>query len=341
MRVQALFLITAVVVSAASGTVEKIQVHGVSLEGNLIGDSPDRQVTVWLPPSYAKEKSRRYPVVYMLHGFTDSDEKWFRVKEHWIHLGDVLDKAAADIIVVMPNADNAFAGSMYSSSVTIGDWETFIARDLVKAIDARYRTLSAPESRGLAGHSMGGYGTLRIGMRHPEVFSAIYALSPCCLAPSFNLGNRWARLESIKSLADLAKSDFGTKAAFASAASWSANPGNPPFYVDLPWKSADSPPDPQVTSQWIANAPLITVTQHLGTLRGLRGVALDAGDRDGSITTNTRAMHELLERFKVPHLFEMYLGDHLSGIAQRIETKVMPFFQERLASGTSRKVKTR
>src|ERR1700678_4468050 len=59
------------------GSFERIKVHGKSLEGNLEGDSPDRDVSVYLPPSYATARTRRYPVVYLLHGYTNSDEGWF------------------------------------------------------------------------------------------------------------------------------------------------------------------------------------------------------------------------------------------------------------------------
>src|SRR5699024_4087123 len=86
-----------------------------------------------------------------------------------------------EMIIVMPNAYNSFKGSMYASSATIGDWETFIAKELVAYIDSNYRTLPYVKSRGLAGHSMGGYGTIRLGMKYPEVFSSIYMLSPCCM----------------------------------------------------------------------------------------------------------------------------------------------------------------
>ena len=78
------------------GVVERIRVHGASLEGNLEGDSPDRDVSIFLPPSYKSAATRRYPVVYMLHGFTDSDEKWFTLKSHWINLPGVLNQALAD-----------------------------------------------------------------------------------------------------------------------------------------------------------------------------------------------------------------------------------------------------
>src|SRR6266704_7002099 len=154
--------------------------------------------------SYKATMNKRYPVVYMLHGFTDNDEKWMGLVKHWINLPNVIDKALAsgesrEMIVVMPNAFTRFFGSMYSNSVTIGDWEDFIAQELVQYIDAHYRTISDAASRGLAGHSMGGYGTMRIGMKHPEVFSSLYAMSSCCLTANPNPGGRGgAQAEALK-----------------------------------------------------------------------------------------------------------------------------------------------
>src|SRR5438105_678288 len=240
---------------AQHGTVERVKVHGRSLEGNLSGDSPDRDVSVYLPPSYKSQPGRRYPVVYFLHGFTDSDDKWFGFVRHWINLPAVVDSALAvpngtpgakEMIVVMPNAYTRFAGSMYSRSVTTGDWEAYVARELVRYVDAHYRTLARRESRGLAGHSMGGYGTLRIGMDYPDVFSSIYALNPCCLAASVappadtapaSAGVTPARgpsaAERVRTMEEFEKAGFGVKAALASAAAWSPDPQNPPFYIDL------------------------------------------------------------------------------------------------------------
>ena len=152
------------------GTKERINVYSHALEGNLVNDPAERDVTVYLPPSYRTDTARRYPVVYMLHGFTDNDSQWFGWEEHWINLHQVIDAALADgltkeMIVVMPNAYNLFKGSMYSSSVTIGDWETFIAGELVAHIDANYRTLADAKSRGLAGRGRGGRTGARLSNR--------------------------------------------------------------------------------------------------------------------------------------------------------------------------------
>src|SRR5688500_12265777 len=172
-----------VVAGARPATAERITIHGKALEGNLENDAVDRPVIVYLPASYAREHARRYPVVYALHGYSVGAEQWSKE----IHVPQTIEgafaKGAREMIVVVPDSKTVHNGSMYSSSVTTGDFERFIARDVVSYIDAHYRTLPRRESRGLVGHSMGGYGATRIGMKHAEVFGSLYIMSPCCLAP--------------------------------------------------------------------------------------------------------------------------------------------------------------
>jgi S-formylglutathione hydrolase FrmB len=164
------------------GTVEKITVHGDALVGNLAGEPADRTVFVYLPPSYATERNRRYPVAYLLHGYGLTGERWMTFAK----MSDAADRSMAagtvkEMILVNPDSWTKNGGSMYSSSPTSGDWETFMAEDLVKYIDTHYRTIATRESRGLGGHSMGGYGTVRIGMKRPDVYSSLYIMSACCL----------------------------------------------------------------------------------------------------------------------------------------------------------------
>jgi enterochelin esterase-like enzyme len=168
--------------AAKQGTVEHIKVHGKSLEGNLEKDSPDRDVFVYLPPDYATNTTKRYPVVYLLHGYGLTAERWMPFTK----MAEASDKNIAagtmkGMILVNPDAYTIYNGSMYSSSVTIGDWESFIADDLVSYVDSHYRTIANRDSRGIGGHSMGGYGTIRIGMKRPDVFSSMYIMSACCL----------------------------------------------------------------------------------------------------------------------------------------------------------------
>src|SRR5437870_10909896 len=110
---------------------------------------------------------------------------------------------------------------MYSSSVTTGDFENYVARDVVAYMDSHYRTIPKRTSRGLVGHSMGGYGASRIGMKHSDVFGSLYIMSPCCMSargagPS-NPENERA-LEAVKTPADSAKLPLGPATQLASAA---------------------------------------------------------------------------------------------------------------------------
>ena len=309
---------------AAPVVTERVTVHGASLEGNLEGDAPDRDVIVYLPPSYAKDATRRYPVLYALHGYSISNERWTTE----IHTPQTIEGAFAtgtrEMIVVIPNAQTLHNGSMYSNSATTGNWEDFIAHDLVAYIDAHYRTVPDRRSRGLAGHSMGGYGTVRIGMRHPDVFSAFYAMSPCCMAArGAPPAEMVKRIEAAAQAGQTEGLDFMTRATLASAAAWSPNPEAPPFYLDLPTK--EGVPQPAVIARWAANAPLAMVDQNVANLRRYSAIALDCGDQDG-LRRDTEELHRILDAYGIANSFELYPGDHVSAVADRIQNHVLPFF---------------
>lgn len=315
---------------ALPATAKWIKVHSPAIAGNLEGESADRDVLVLLPPGYAKNPRKRYPVLYALHGYSIGAEQWTRE----IHVPQTVEggfaKGAREMIVVFPDSKTVHNGSMYSSSATTGDFESFVARDLVRYIDAHYRTLPVRESRGLAGHSMGGYGTSRIGMKHADVFGAIYMMSPCCLSPrdpsQFNVASG-AALEKLKSIEEATKLGWGERAQLASAAAWSPNPQNPPLFLDLPVK--DGAVQPQILAKWAANAPLAFIDQYVGNLRRYRAIAIDVGDRDG-LKDDARKLHEALDRYGIANSFEIYSGDHVSGVAMRFQDYVIPFFSKNL-----------
>ena len=324
--------VPAPIAGAKPVAVEHIKVHGAYLEGNLEGDDVDREVIVFLPPDYAKDKNRRYPVVYALHGYSIGAEQW----THEIHVPQTIEGAfaqgARDMIVVLPDSKTVHNGSMYSSSVTTGDFENFIAHDVVSYIDAHYRTIPARTSRGLAGHSMGGYGASRIGMKHPDVFGSLYIMSPCCMAARgtgpVNPESEKA-LEAVKTAADSAKLPFGLRAQLASAAAWSPDPKNPPLYLDLPVK--DGVVQQDVIAKWAANAPLAFVDQYIGNLRRYRGISIDVGDQDG-LRAGAAKLHEILDSYGVANTFEVYPGTHTSAVADRFQNHVLPFFSKNLCS---------
>jgi S-formylglutathione hydrolase FrmB len=315
-----------VVPGARPVTVERVKIHGAALEGNLEGDAVDRDTIVFLPPSYGAEKSRRYPVVYALHGYSIGAEQW----SGEIHVPQTIEGAFAqganEMIVVLPDSKTGHNGSMYSSSVTTGDFERFVAHDVVAYVDSHYRTMSDRSSRGLVGHSMGGYGATRIGMKHPDVFGALYIMSPCCLAAR-GTGPANADLEkavaAMKTPADGEGLPFLTRAQLATAAAWSPNPKNPPLFLDLPTKNGE--PQPDVLAKWAANAPLALVDQYVGNLRRYRAIAIDVGDQDG-LRVDAARLHDALDRYEIANGFEVYPGTHTSRVADRFQNHVLKFF---------------
>ena len=323
-------IVPPVVPGAKPVAMEHIKIHGTALEGNLEGDAVDRDVIVLLPPSYEKEKQRRYPVVYALHGYSIGAEEWV----HELHAPQTIEGAfaqgAKEMIVVLPDSKTFHNGSMYSSSVTTGDFEKFISHDVVAYIDAHYRTIPDRMSRGLVGHSMGGYGASRIGMKHPDVFGSLYIMSPCCLsARTAEPANPELekKLASVKNEEDSAKLSFFERATMASAAAWSPDPKNPPLYLDLPTKDGVSQPD--VLAKWAANAPLAFVDQYIGNLKQYRAISMDVGDQDG-LRVDAAKLHDVFDKYGIANSFEIYPGTHTSAVADRFQNHVIPFFSKNL-----------
>jgi S-formylglutathione hydrolase FrmB len=320
------------VAGARPVTVEKVRVHGAHLEGNLEGNSAERDVLVFLPPSYGEDAERRYPVVYALHGYSIGAEQWSQE----IHVPQTIEGAFAqggrEMIVVLPDSKTVHNGSMYSSSPTTGDFERFIARDVVSYIDDHYRTIPERRARGLVGHSMGGYGASRIGMKHADVFGSLYVMSPCCLSPR-GAGRAnpesAAALAAVKSPAESAGLPFGLRAQLAAASAWSPNPQNPPLYLDLPVKDGEVQED--VLARFAANAPLAFVHQYVGELRRYDAIALDVGDEDG-LRADTGRLHDVLDSYGIENSLEVYPGTHTSRIAFRFQDHVLPFFSRHLCT---------
>lgn len=304
------------------GKIEKIKVHGKSLEGNLEGDSADRDVFIYLPPSYGTQPNRRYPVVYFLHGYGIGAEAYWNS----MLVPQSSDAAQAaggkEMILVHPDAFSVHNGSMYSNSPTTGDWETFVAEELVTYVDSHYRTVATRASRGLAGHSMGGYGAFRIGMKFPQVFSSLYPMSSCCL-----MNNPNSTLGGAVATSGKSKGQAGGGTTPALAAAWSANPNNPPTFYDLPVQNGEY--KAEIGAKWYANSPLAMVDQYWSNLKKYTAIKMDIGLQDTLLNGN-RDMDAALTKLGVPHAYETYEGDHTNRVRERFEKSVLPFFSKNL-----------
>src|SRR5262249_41243716 len=138
---------------------------------------------------------------------------------------------------------------------TIGDWESYIAQDLVSYIDHHYRTIADPASRGLARASMGGYGAIRIAMKRAAVFSSLYILSACCLTAEISPNPAImaaAGAVRTREAAQTTEPGGATNLVLMHAAAWSPNPTRPPLFLDLPIEDGKGRPD--IVAKWTANA---------------------------------------------------------------------------------------
>jgi S-formylglutathione hydrolase len=316
---------------AGHGQVVYITVHGTSLEHNHVGDSPDRDVAVYLPPNYEKS-TQRYPVLYLLHGYTGDERGW--MNPNYVGLPEMMDRliqqhAIESMVVVMPNSFNRFGGSFYANSELSGDWEDFIVRDLVAYVDAHYRTLADAASRGIAGHSMGGYGALLIGMQHPEVFTAAYGMSPCCaIWDGSEDRDDVMKAQQAKNLQEIVAGGMGPQSELALAAAFSPNVHNPPFGVDWPF-DAKGKPVPAVGALWKANVLAAIAAKYAAGAPRLHALGFDVGRQDG-LLPSVRQLDQEMTKLGIAHQYSEYDGNHSNRIHERMEKVVLPMMAKTL-----------
>ena len=205
---------------------------------------------------------------------------------------------------------------------------------------------------------MGGYGSMMLGMKHPEIFGAVYALSPCCLAIEADMSEAnvaWPGVLQLTSKDQLNVTprsfpEFYHSAFIALAAAFSPNPNRAPFFVDLPFEAKPGICDPPaagklltstpcvqrneaVYAKWRSKFPVYIAEAHKDNLKKLRGVFIDYGEKEEfeHIRTGVKLLSKTFSELNVPHQFEVYAnGDHGSLIRQRMETRLLPFFNEKL-----------
>jgi len=337
--------------SEQSDRLLSITVHSPSLEGNLLGDSPYRNVIIYLPPGYHDKENREkeYPVIYLLHGI-DADYHLWTSGELWLGKGwsiaDVADYLIEDstiqpMLIVMPSARNRYSGSWYVNSEVAGGWEDFIVQDLISEIDKNYRTVKSPLGRGVAGHSMGGFGAIWIGLNNPDKYGAVYGMSS--VEP--DLGKDYLEIHKkrmlnasiLTELSSFDTLDFYSRVMISKAAAFSPNAQNQPFMGDLPYvyENGEEFLKQKVWERWLS----FSLTRDELLIKYINGVdeidshpkalKFDLGSADIYVNSNKR-FSATLEEWSIDHQFELYDGNHLDRIHNRITKKLLPFFSANL-----------
>jgi hypothetical protein len=309
------------------------------LRGNRPGDPTLREVPVYLPPGYDARSNRRWPVVFVLAGFTGFGRMLLNRSAFSPALDQRMDRlvasgAARGALLVLPDCMTRFGGSQYVNSGATGRYEDYIVDELVPFIDARYRTKAEARHRGVLGKSSGGYGALVLGMRHPDVFSAVVSHSGDCLFEWGYAADFPKALDTLVKAGGVEKFLAAFRAApkkshdmvttlniVAMAACYSPNP-KAPLGFDLPFDLVTYRPRPEVFERWLAHDPVRMARGHAAALRKLRLLYLDCGRRDEwHLHLGARSLSAELKRLRVRHAYEEFDDGHMD-IAYRYDVSL-------------------
>jgi enterochelin esterase-like enzyme len=330
--------------AAAASRVVTTTIEAKSLAGNRIGLSGTRRISVYLPDGY-DAPGRRFPVVYYLPAFFEDHTAPFANQGAQAVLDAAIrDRVIPPVILVSADYSTPTGGSWFVNSPVTGNWEDLVVREIVPHVDATYRTLPHARSRGIAGDRMGGYGAIRFGMTHPEVFGSVYALHPIGTGTGLQtMLSRpdWDLLARAKSLEEV-KSD-GFSLIFTSIfQAHLPNPARAPLFFDPPAHRVDGQLDidPAVTARLQDNFLLARlVPSHAVNLRKLRGLKFDwaRGDANQDHIYSNQALTHVLDEFGVPYEAEEYRGGwgerHWTPDG-RVATDMLPFFARTLVFET-------
>jgi len=314
-----------------AGRIDELSIESEVLRGNPLGDPHVRPLLVYVPPGYDDEPERRYPSVYVLQGYTGHVEMWRNrapFRRPFPEEADALFARgdAPPAIVVFVDAWTAYGGSQYVDSPATGRYHTYLCDEIVPFVDARYRTLAAPEHRGVSGKSSGGFGALITPMLRPDLFGGLAShagdsLYEVCYVPDFPKVARALRdeyegsyerfWEDFRSRPALSKeSDTDVLMLYGVAACFSADEDGT---VRLPFDTETARLIPEVFRRWLDWDPVRMISRYADALRGLRAIYLDAGKRDEwRLDLGAVAVKRELEQIGVTDVFlELFDATHM------------------------------
>ncbi|WIG58667.1 MAG: putative esterase [Ktedonobacterales bacterium] len=309
-------------------TIEMPVFESQALAENPLGDPAARRLPVVLPPGYARAK-RRYPVIVGLTGFTGKGIMLLNEDAWQPNLVERLERLYAagmpHAIFVLPDCFTRYGGSQYLNSAATGRYEDYVIDEIVPWVDAHYRTIAAPEGRGVFGKSSGGYGSMILGMRHPEVFGALACHSgdmafDLCYGKDFpafcNSVNKEGGVEAwwqqFAAQVKKKSSDYDALNILAMAACYSPD-ADAPLGIGLPVDLHTCERIPAVWARWLEWDPVELLDRYGENLRQLRLLYMDCGTRDEfSLHFGARQMAKRLSERGIAYEYEEFDDGHMS-----------------------------
>lgn len=351
---------------ANEGKIFEKSIPAPSLRGNLVGEPVEQPIVVYLPPGYASD-GERYPVVYFLPGYATGVEALLNGTFQGFALPVVMDSLIAQgaiekMIVVVVSGRSVLGGSFFVNSPVTGNWENFLVRDVVRYVDEEYKTLPFRETRGIAGHSTGGTAALQVGLNHPDVFSAVYSLSPGFFDGGGEVVRAW--FEDDRTVASLVaqrdqladapreeahaafihvmnrllrsvdRRDQERAFLYAYGAAFVPHPDLHPPYVLFPFGDDANSLDSEILKKWERGFGGIEDRLHSyqQSEAQLDSVILDVGanDADRWMLDGCKYVSARLEDAGIPRDLMKHEGGHEDRLRERMETHMLPFFSREL-----------
>jgi S-formylglutathione hydrolase FrmB len=273
-------------------------VRSAALEGNPLRDPSERPVAVYLPPEYDAQGSRRYPALYVLHGYTGdvaalvSARPWETNVVQWADRL-IRERRMPSAFVVLVEGFTRLGGSQYVDSIHNGNYATFTVRDVVGYVDANYRTIASEAGRAVLGKSSGGFGAMHLVLAHPGTFAAFASHSGDSYfryahIPAFTTVQRTLEahgfdiasfVEAFEGKHKRSPAEYTTMEMLAYAAAYSPRSATA-FDLDLPFERGSGELNAEVFARWLSFDPAERVKDCRAELARLRLRYLDCGRRD-------------------------------------------------------------
>jgi len=305
------------------------------LRKNPLRDPFKREVLVYLPPSY-RRSNKRYPVVYLIAGFTGFGRMNLNVSAYSENIQQRLDrlikkKNIKEMLVVMPDCMTKYGGSQYVNSSATGNYEDYLIKEIVPFIDRNFRSIPKPESRCIIGKSSGGYGAMWLAMRHPDVFGLMVSHSgdsafEYCYAkdiPDFivqiqKYGKGHQAIKNfIKTQINFnqpkGKDFFNILNIIAMSACYSPNPKRKEYNFDLPFDIYTGEIIPEIWRKWLKFDPVRIAEHYKKNLKKLKLIFVDCGTRDEfALQAGARIFCDKLKKMGIKYVHQEFDDGHMN-----------------------------
>jgi hypothetical protein len=301
-----------------------------------VGNPTQRRVCVIVPASYSTKRGKklRYPVIYDFPGWGGTDADMIDAQA-WL---DARSRPEHEAILALVDTSTKTGSSYLVDSPTTGDWDTFVAKRVVPAVDKKFRTIATRDGRATAGHSTGGFDAVSWGLRHPELIGTVTGSAPDGLDTGYYFfGDDGGTMQGWFMPLLRAEDASGGPGFFASwAADWSPDPTNPRGYA-WPVDPATGREIPEVANQWRAAGPsswLADPARVAELKQDFSGrIFLAVGDADeAGLTAPTQRFSDQLTRAGIGNSIVIASGGHLN--VEGLAGATLKFAVEQLASPT-------